>query len=400
MSKAIAEQPQEEVSEKMTVMIVSISKLVHNQSESSRKWYISNALNKYGIPTIIVGKKSESGDDIVGDNVIAVRQILQGFIGSLLLRVQVSLVALKVILSEKVDKVIVRGCDLPLLALFIKVFRKKMIYDFHGYLYKEEAEKGRIFKSEITRIFDLFMLIMADYIIAVSEGTRNQLPKKYLKKTTILPNGVDLELFKGEISDKEKDELKERYDIPKDKKIVGFVGALSMWFNFDDLVGATDYLDEYIHIVVIGDGVNYAGLKKKTVNNNKISLLGRLPHKEVLKLLNSLICVCIAPYNKNWFGASETGFFHSRKVTEYLAAGKPIICSNIIGIPSFLTPNENVLLYEPNNPKDLASKIRKLLNDEQLYKKMSENNKKLSEEFSWESLVEKSGLVDILRREK
>ena len=171
----------------MTVMVVGTSELSHNQSESSRKWHISNILNEYEIPTIIIGKKSETGDDILGANVIAVKPMLGGFIGSLLFRVQVALAALKIILSEKVDKVIIRGCDLPLLAIFIKIFHKKMIYDFHGYLHKEEVAEGRVVRSKITRIFDSLMPMWADYIIAVSEGTRNQLPKKYLEKTMVLP---------------------------------------------------------------------------------------------------------------------------------------------------------------------------------------------------------------------
>ena len=384
----------------MTVMIVGTSELGHNQSESSRKWHISNALNKYGIPTIIVGKKSESGDDIVGANVIAVKQISGGFIGSLLLRVQISLVALKVILTEKVDKVIVRGCDLPLLALFIKIFNKEMIYDFHGYLYKEEAAEGRVVRSKITKLFDLLMPMWADCISAVSEGTRNQLPKKYLKKTIVLPNGVDLELFKGEISDKEKDELKERYDIPKDKKIVGFVGNWEPWMGIEDMINASMYLDrDSIQMLIVGKGHNFDELYRDAKNNPLVTFTGNVSHFQAVNLLK-LMDICIVPYTKNIFCAGATGYFSSRKTKEYLAAGKPIIMSNIIGRESSLEEAENVVSYKPGDAKDLASKIKLLLNDEQLYKKMSENNKKLSEEFSWESLVEKSGLVDILRREK
>ena len=377
-------------------MIVGTSELSHNQSESSRKLHISNVLNKCEMPTIIIGKKSETGDGIVGANVIAVKQISGGFIGSLLLRFQVPLAALRTILSEKVDKVILRGCDLPLLAIFIKIFHKKMIYDFHGYLHKEEVAEGRVVRSKITRIFDSIMLMWADCIIAVSEGTRNQLPKKYLKKTIVLPNGVDLELFKGEISDKEKDKLKERYDIPKDKTIVGFVGNWERWMSVEDMINASMYLDS-IQMLIVGKGYNFDELYRDARNNPLVTFTGNVSHFQVVNLFK-LMSICVVPYSKIIPHGDTTGYFSSRKTKEYLAAGKPIIMSSIKARESFLDEDENVILYKPEDAKDLASKVKLLLNDEQLYKKMCENNKKLSGEFSWEGVVTESGLVDILRR--
>ena len=46
---------------------------------------------------------------------------------------------------------------------------------------------------------------------------------------------------------------------------------------------------------------------------------------------------------------------------EYMACDKPIIASNVGGIPNIITNNENGYLIEPTNIDQLAEKIEKLL---------------------------------------
>ena len=87
----------------------------------------------------------------------------------------------------------------------------------------------------------------------------------------------------------------------------------------------------------------------------------------------------------------------ARKTFEYLAAGKPIIVSNVVGREGFLIEGKNCITYEPENPKDLAEKIKKLLNNNELKKQMQNNNTKLAKKYSWKRNIERSGLVIYLQ---
>lgn len=357
--------------------------------------YISKILNKYGIPTKIIGRKSELGDDIKGDNIIAIKPILKGFKGELLFRLQLQIfVFQKMLFSKKINNVIMRGRHLIFLEFILKLMGKKIIYDFHGYTYKDQEAEGSVIRSKITKIFDKLKLAMADYIIVVSEGIAAQIPKRYKQKIIFLPNGVDLDLFKNDASKESKYKTFEKYKLPIDKKLVGFIGKWGPWINIKDILDASLYCNN-IQILIVGKGYDYEQLSELTKNNPSITWTGMVDHDESIKLLK-LTDICITPYTKDIYYANEPGFFQSRKNKEYLAAGKPIIMSNIKGREQFLE-SENILLYEPGNPEDLANKIKLLMRDELLYQKIRENNKKLSKEFSWERLLEKSGLIFILK---
>ena len=84
----------------------------------------------------------------------------------------------------------------------------------------------------------------------------------------------------------------------------------------------------------------------------KIIFTGLLSHNQVISLLEKA-SIGLLPYNNTMrFTRSP------RKSQEYLASGLPIICSNVnTGRESFLVENENIILYDFNNPKDLASKV-------------------------------------------
>jgi glycosyltransferase involved in cell wall biosynthesis len=70
---------------------------------------------------------------------------------------------------------------------------------------------------------------------------------------------------------------------------------------------------------------------------------------------------------------------------EAAAAELPIIASNIGGIPSLFTHEENALLIDPENVEALVNTMQRLIEDKQLREKLGSNARKLAEKFSWEN---------------
>jgi glycosyltransferase involved in cell wall biosynthesis len=108
----------------------------------------------------------------------------------------------------------------------------------------------------------------------------------------------------------------------------------------------------------------------------------------------------VLPYHRNFYKAGVKGSFLSRKTIEYLAAGKPIIVSDIAGKDSCLKEKENMLAYQPGHPEDLARKIQQLLTDSSLYRRISQSNLRLAEEFSWERVVLNSNIINYLNENR
>lgn len=64
---------------------------------------------------------------------------------------------------------------------------------------------------------------------------------------------------------------------------------------------------------------------------------------------------------------------------EGMAAGKPVIASDVEGLSNIVEGAG--LLFEPHNEKDLAAKIRLLMEDQLFYKSVSEKCKQRSEKY-------------------
>ena len=148
--------------------------------------------------------------------------------------------------------------------------------------------------------------------------------------------------------------------------------------------------------MVICDLKRAPRLVEKAKHYDNVILTDLIPHRDVVILFKHIIDISILPYNKDWYGSKIKHFFSSRKSSEYVAAGKPIIISDVEGIPSFLEEGVNYITYESKNPQQLADKIKLLLEDRDLYRRLSGNNLRLAKELTWEQNVKRSGLLEII----
>ena len=289
--------------------------------------------------------------------------------------------------KNRINYCIIRS---PVLVFFIPYFKFrgiKIILDFHGYNYKYFPNK--IFY----RISEPFLAWYSDYILVVSEGLKTQLSEKNKKKMLNFPNGVDTKSFSNNLSETEREMILNKYCIPQNKKLVGFVGQNSIEFKIEDLLKCAEYINSDSHILIVGGGFNSFVKKYKKSN---ITFTGPISHEDVIKLVK-LIKICVITYNAEWWPSKIDDYYRARKMFEYIAAGKPIVIADIKGRANFLKINENVLLYEPSNYRELANKINFLLENEDIAIKMGENNKKLAENFDWEQLLVNSGLMEVLK---
>ena len=103
---------------------------------------------------------------------------------------------------------------------------------------------------------------------------------------------------------------------------------------------------------------------KTKENILNIELLGFKSKEDVFELTQkAAFAVCPSEWYENFpFSVSETFLF-----------SKPVIGSNIGGIPELVIDGKTGLLFEPGNISDLQKKLLQLWNDEALAKTMGEN---------------------------
>lgn len=78
-----------------------------------------------------------------------------------------------------------------------------------------------------------------------------------------------------------------------------------------------------------------------------------------------------------------------RVIVEAMAAGKPVVASNVGGIPDLVEHAINGFLFEPGNSKQMSQEIKKLLGNQILRNKMGVSGKRRAVNFNVEKMIKK-----------
>ncbi len=224
-----------------------------------------------------------------------------------------------------------------------------------------------------------------DAIIPVSENVKNDL-KKYLgvKNNELLeiipPGGIN-------VANIQKDRealtvtLKKRFNI--NNQYIAFLGRHLFNKGIDTLLKAFKIVKESkqdISLVIMGSGpfTNHYKKMKDELNLKDVIFTGYLSDDEVYALLQGASLFCLP---SRWESFSIS-------VLEAMAAGRPVICTNVGGIPYWV--GDSVILVSPDNPSELAKSIITILSNNSLAKELSKKSLQKAKEYDWMRLARKT----------
>ena len=78
-----------------------------------------------------------------------------------------------------------------------------------------------------------------------------------------------------------------------------------------------------------------------------------------------------------------------RVLVEAMAAGKPIVASDVGGIPDLVKDGQNGFLVKPGDANDLSFAIEKLLDDKKMREEMGKKGRAMAKDYSVEKMVDK-----------
>jgi len=163
-----------------------------------------------------------------------------------------------------------------------------------------------------------------------------------------------------------------------------YVGRLSREKGIEYLLKAMPLITKAMpraHLYIAGDGDQQYKLEdlSKELNITKsVTFLGPVPFKEIKNHYNKANILIVPSLWKEPFGLVGP---------EAMSVGRPVVASNVGGIPEWLDDGVNGFLVEPGNSKQIAEKVIRLFSDRKLLEKMGENARKKAEQFSIEKHV-------------
>ncbi len=264
-----------------------------------------------------------------------------------------------------------------------KKWKVPLVISALGTIERKIAYEGSYTSKQIIEAMNF-----ADKILSVSEDLKLHIVNLGIneEKVHVVPNGVDTEKFKPA----GKEHARNLLNLPQNKNIVLFVGALRKIKGVDYLIEAAKYfVDSNTDLFMVGrdDGMRKS-LEKRAQEleiSDGIKFTGPVNHEDI----------------PLWISASDILVLPSLSegrpnvVLEALSCEVPVIATDVGGIPELVVDGETGYLVPAKNPAELSGKINKLLEDRSRREKMGKFGRKsiIQRGLTWETHAKKT--VDI-----
>jgi glycosyltransferase involved in cell wall biosynthesis len=239
-------------------------------------------------------------------------------------------------------------------------------YTLAGLTFKKKNYIIHLIYKHFLSYFEKKSYENADKIIAVSESVKNEMSDYFKipgKKIVVIDNGVDLNKFRPI---KNKVNLRRKYGLPVNKRILLFPGRPSFGKGFDLVEKIMENLTNDYLMIVLSEG------KSKSKN---IKFIGKKKNEEMPEIY-SLADLTVFP--SRYEGSSVS-------VLESAACGTPLVLSQV----GLMKNQKKLNDFICENYRDYVSKIKFLLDNETEYKKSKKAWLSLSKKFSLTKQIKK-----------
>jgi len=231
---------------------------------------------------------------------------------------------------------------------------------YHCDLYLPSAA-GRLLAGIYQTVFLPATLDRTDRIVVHTRSYGGTSAMLRGRELTVIPSAVDLDRFRPGL-----DASRTRSDLRLDgKRVMVFTGRLVPHKGVDVILEALAQLPKDVVLVVIGAGPrlpSLVGLARRLGVEDRVRFCPAVTDEELPYFL-SLGDVFVFPSQNRLEGFGLV-------VAEAMAAGLPVVVADMPGVREVIEPGREGLLAEPLIANDLAEKVRILLDDPALARRM------------------------------
>jgi phosphatidylinositol alpha-mannosyltransferase len=158
-----------------------------------------------------------------------------------------------------------------------------------------------------------------------------------------------------------------------------FIGRHEERKGLSNLLEALAILPPDVRLWIASDGPQTAELKTRFASDTRIEWLGRISDAEKISRMGRASVFCAPSLHGESFGVV---------LLEAMAAGTPVVASNLDGYRNVATDDETALLVETGNVASLASALARVLVDSRLAARLTANGREHAQRFSMDALAD------------
>lgn len=228
----------------------------------------------------------------------------------------------------------------------------------------------------------------AEVVITLTDGLKDIIAKRYgvpREKIIVIGSGTNTKHCRP----MNKGECRRLLGLDEQRRYVAFIGVLYTHQGIETLISATPEVLRACPdaVFLIGGGGPMAEQWQDMIRKRNLSTVfrfsGVVPYEQVPVFLNSAD-ICVAPFTK------DRGETSPLKLFDYMACGKPVVCSDIPSIRTLAKESRGILTVPPDDGHALALALIRLLDDDPEKARLGNAGRKYVEEHhSWEVIARK-----------
>ena len=216
--------------------------------------------------------------------------------------------------------------------------------------------------------------------IAISGGVAEDLRATGLEPERLIVehDGVDVSIYDGSQT---QAAARAEIGVEPDTPLVVYAGSLLPWKGVEVLVDAARLLPDVQVVVAGGSELEVAALRERGKGCPNLRLDGHQPPTRVPSYVQAADVFCVPNRSHPAISARYTS---PLKVFEAMAAGVPIVASDLPSLRDILKPDTEAVFVQPDSPTALAEGLRVLLGDPHRRYHMSKRLRIRAPRHSWE----------------
>jgi len=340
--------------------------------------HLYEQFTKMGHAVKVIAPCTSTGSALSGDVIAVGRPVSihrRGTVARVALSPLLSAPVKAILKQERFDVIHLHEPLTPMLPLFVLDHSQAVnVGTFHAYHHSDMGYKyGRFLLRRWFR--------KLHGKIAVSKPARDFVSSYFPDDYDIIPNGIDPERFSPTVPPIE--------ELSDDKLNILFVGRLEKRKGLRYLLAAYGQVKRELpntRLIVVGPRVGVRREYERMVSQaglEDVLFTGYVSEEELPRYYRTCDVFCTPATGEESFGIV---------LLEAMAAGKPIVATDIEGFATVMTNGVEGLLVPTADEQALASSLIHLLADESLRQEMGARGRRKAEEYSWRNIANR--LID------
>lgn len=225
--------------------------------------------------------------------------------------------------------------------------------------------------AEISRRDKSFLSAVNHFAFVSKDSWKHFAYKVPARRGTVVYDGIDV--LPANVSDS-RESVRRQYDIPENVKIIGMVARVAVQKDYATLVRAAARIvavEENVRFLIVGNHSGTAKYQKHYEEVKQLIAANDLDRYFIFTDFQSDVTRFLEAMDIFVLSTHFEGL--PLVILEAMAHGKPVIATEVDGIPEIIVPEKTGLMHRHEDDTQLAAQILALLRDEKRAARLGES---------------------------